>query len=70
MIRYFESHHPNVKIIPYEENSTAIIDSLQNESIDAGFVPFPVNGMYCVPIYRDKFTVVVPENHPRRPTVQ
>lgn len=20
--------------------------------------------MYCVPIYRDKFTVVVPENHP------
>ncbi|EAR3988792.1 LysR family transcriptional regulator [Salmonella enterica] len=64
VIRYFESHHPNVKIIPYEENSTAIIDSLQDGSIDAGFVPFPVNGMYCVPIYRDKFTVVVPENHP------
>ncbi|VDZ77850.1 transcriptional regulator [Salmonella bongori] len=61
VIRYFESHHPHVKIIPYEENSTAIIDSLQDESIDAGFVHFPVNGMYCVPIYRDKFTVVVPE---------
>lgn len=60
VIRYFEIHHPNIKIIPFEENSTAIIDSLQNESIDAGFVHFPVSGMYSVPIYQDKFTVVLP----------
>ncbi|MEG0952862.1 MAG: LysR family transcriptional regulator [Citrobacter sp.] len=64
IIRYFEQHHPNIKIIPYEENSSAIIDSLQSGGIDAGFVHFPVNGMYCVPVYRDKFTVVVPEAHP------
>lgn len=63
VIRYFEIHHPNIKIIPFEENSTAIIDSLQNESIDAGFVHFPVSGMYSVPIYQDKFTVVLPPNH-------
>ena len=61
--RYFEIHHPNIKIIPFEENSTAIIDSLQNESIDAGFVHFPVSGMYSVPIYQDKFTVVLPPYH-------
>ncbi|HGY3714789.1 TPA: LysR family transcriptional regulator [Citrobacter gillenii] len=64
IIRYFEQHHPNIKIIPYEENSSAIIDSLQSRNIDAGFVHFPVSGMYCVPVYRDKFTVVVPEAHP------
>ncbi|WP_253383275.1 LysR family transcriptional regulator [unidentified bacterial endosymbiont] len=64
IIRYFEQHHPNIKIIPYEENSNEIVDSLRNGSIDAGFVHFPVSGMYCVPVYRDKFTVVVPENHP------
>ncbi|EEV5531747.1 LysR family transcriptional regulator [Escherichia coli] len=63
VIRYFEIHHPNIKIIPFEENSTAIIDSLQNESIDAGFVHFPVSGMYSVPIYQDKFTVVLPPDH-------
>lgn len=64
IIRYFEQHHPNIKIIPDEENSSAIIDSLQSGGIDAGFVHFPVSGMYCVPVYRDKFTVVVPEAHP------
>ena len=64
IIRYFEQHHPNIKIIPYEENSSAIIDSLQSRNIDAGFVHYPGSGMYCVPVYRDKFTVVVPEAHP------
>lgn len=64
VIRYFETHHPHVQIVPYEENSGVIIDSLQNGNIDAGFVHFPVNGMYCVPLYRDKFSVVVPDNHP------
>ena len=64
IIHHFEQHHPHIKIIPYEENSTAIVDSLRSGDIDAGFVHFPVNGMYCVPVYRDKFTVVVPESHP------
>ncbi|EFB1499242.1 LysR family transcriptional regulator [Escherichia albertii] len=63
VIRYFEINHPNVKIIPFEENSTEIIDSVRNETIDAGFVHFPVSGMYSVPIYRDKFTVVLPPTH-------
>ncbi|MEI6962453.1 LysR family transcriptional regulator substrate-binding protein, partial [Escherichia coli] len=61
--RYFEIHHPNIKIIPFEENSTAIIDSLENESIDAGFVHFAVSGMYSVPIYQHKFSVVLPPYH-------
>lgn len=64
IIRYFELQHPNIKIIPYEENSNEIVDSLRNGSIDAGFVHFPVSNMYCVPIFRDKFTVVIPEGHP------
>lgn len=64
VIRYFETHHPTIKIIPYEENSSAIIDSLHREEIDAGFVHFPVSGMYSVPVYQDKFTVVVPDAHP------
>ncbi|HFZ8994240.1 TPA: LysR family transcriptional regulator [Citrobacter freundii] len=71
VIRYFENHYPHIKIIPYEENSTAIIESVRNESIDVGFVHFPVSGMYSFPVYQDKFTVVTPENHPlaRRKTV-
>ncbi|MCS2149856.1 LysR family transcriptional regulator [Scandinavium manionii] len=64
VIRYFEKHHPTIKIIPYEENSAAIIDSLRSENIDAGFVHSPVKGMHAVPVYQDKFTVVVPESHP------
>ncbi|TKV06332.1 LysR family transcriptional regulator [Citrobacter sp. wls619] len=64
IIRYFEHQHPTIKIIPYEENSNEIVDSLRNGSIDAGFVHFPVSNMYCVPVIRDRFTVVVPESHP------
>ena len=64
IIRYFETYHPQIKIIPYEENSSEIIDSVQNETIDAGFVHFPVTEMYSVPVYQDKFTVVLPDAHP------
>ncbi|POT26083.1 transcriptional regulator [Citrobacter freundii] len=64
IIRHFEQQHPHIKIIPFEENSTAIVDSLRSGDIYAGFVHFPVGDMYCVPVYRDKFTVVVPEGHP------
>ncbi|MDY7933155.1 LysR family transcriptional regulator, partial [Escherichia coli] len=28
VIRYFEIHHPNIKIIPFEENSTALMNPL------------------------------------------
>lgn len=64
IVRYFETHYPHIKIIPYEANSAEIIDSLQKEDIDAGFVHFPINGMYSVPVYTDKFCVAVPEQHP------
>lgn len=64
VVRYFETHHPHIKIIPYEANSAEIIDSLQKDDIDAGFVDFPTKGMYSVPVYTDKFCVVVPEHHP------
>ncbi len=45
--------------IPYEENSTAIIDSLQDGNIDAGFVPSGQRYVAASPFTGDKFTVVV-----------
>ena len=64
VVRYFEQHHPNIKIVPHEANSAEIIEAIRNNDIDAGFVHIPVEGMFVTPIYKDRFTVVVPENHP------
>lgn len=71
VVRYFEQHHPQVRIIPFEANSADIVASLRQKTIDAGFVHFPVADMYTQPVYKDKFTVVVPDDHPfsRRPFV-
>ncbi|MBV8042964.1 LysR family transcriptional regulator [Pluralibacter sp.] len=72
VVRYFETHHPQVKIIPHEANSAEIIEDLRSQQLDAGFVHFPVPEMYSFPVYKDKFTVVVPEEHPfsQRASVQ
>lgn len=64
VVRYFETYYPQIKIIPHEANSTEIIESLRQDKIDIGFVHSPVPNMYSLPVYKDKFTVVVPENHP------
>ncbi|QLO36062.1 LysR family transcriptional regulator [Klebsiella sp. RHBSTW-00484] len=64
VVRYFETYYPQIKIIPHEANSTEIIESLRQDKIDIGFVHSPVPNMYSLPVYEDKFTVVVPENHP------
>lgn len=63
VVRYFEMHHPQVKIIPHEANSAEIIDAVRSQQLDAGFVHFPVREMYSFPVYKDKFTAVVPDNH-------
>lgn len=64
VVRYFEQHHPHIKIVPHEANSAEIIDAIRDQHIDAGFVHIPVEGMFTTPVYKDRFTVVVPENHP------
>lgn len=64
VVRYFEQHHPNIKIVPLEANSAEIITAIRENNIDAGFVHMPVEGMFTAPVYKDRFTVVVPENHP------
>ena len=64
VVRYFEQHHPNIKIVPHEANSAEIIDAIRENNIDAGFVHIPVEGMFVAPVYKDRFAVVVPDNHP------
>ena len=64
VVRYFEQHHPNIKIVPLEANSAEIIEAIRHNKIDAGFVHIPVEGMFATPVYKDRFTVVVPEHHP------
>lgn len=64
VVRYFEQHHPQIKIVPLEANSAEIIDAIRDNHIDAGFVHIPVDGMFATPVYKDRFTVVVPQTHP------
>lgn len=64
VVRYFEQHHPNIKIVPHEANSSEIIDAIRENNIDAGFVHIPAEGMFVAPVYKDRFAVVVPDNHP------
>lgn len=63
IVRYFEQHHPMIKIVPHEANSAEIINDIRENNIDAGFVHIPVAGMFTTPVYKDRFTVVVPDNH-------
>ncbi|VFS58446.1 LysR family transcriptional regulator [Leminorella grimontii] len=64
VVRYFETHHPKIKVTLYEANSVEIMSALQRQEIDAGFVHFPVSGMSSTLVYKDRFTVVVPDSHP------
>lgn len=64
VVRYFEQHHPTIKIVPLEANSAEIIAAIRDNNIDAGFVHMPAEGMFTAPVYKDRFTVVVPDNHP------
>lgn len=64
VVHYFEQHHPHIKIVPYEANSTEIIEAIRENNIDAGFTHISVNGLFATPFYKDRFMVVVPQSHP------
>lgn len=64
VVRYFEAHYPKIKITLYEANSVEIMSALQRQEIDAGFVHFPVGDMNSTLVFKDRFTVVVPDSHP------
>ncbi|WP_330982528.1 MULTISPECIES: LysR family transcriptional regulator [Enterobacterales] len=72
IVRYFETHHPQIKIIPHEADNAEIIESLHQQQLDAGFVHFSAPELYSVPVYKDKFMVVVGKQHPfaRRSSVR
>ena len=69
----FKKKHPEVKITIYRNFTTKIVQKLQEDSVDLGFVSLPVDvrEIAAIPLFRESVDVAVPPDHPlaSRPSV-
>lgn len=62
----FKKRHPEVKITIYRNFTTKIVQKLQEDSLDLGFVSLPVDvrEIETIPLFREPVDVAVAANHP------
>ncbi|HYM09137.1 MAG TPA: LysR family transcriptional regulator [Bryobacterales bacterium] len=62
----FKKKHPEVKITVYRNFTTKIVQKLQEDSVDLGFVSLPVDvrEIATIPLFREPVDVAVPAGHP------
>ncbi len=62
----FKKRHPEVQITVYRNFSTKILQKLQEDSVDLGFVSLPVEirDMETIPLFREPVDVAVAPGHP------
>ncbi len=69
----FKKQHPEVKITIYRNFTTKIVQKLQEDSLDLGFLSLPVEvrEIETIPVFRDPVDVAVAASHPlaARPSV-
>ena len=69
----FKKQHPEVKITIYRNFTTKIIQKLQEDSLDLGFLSLPVEvrEIETIPLFREPVDVAVAADHPlaSRPSV-
>jgi DNA-binding transcriptional LysR family regulator len=62
----FKKKHSEVKITVYRNFTTKIVQKLQQDSVDLGFVSLPVDvrEIETIPLFREPVDVAVPAGHP------
>jgi DNA-binding transcriptional LysR family regulator len=62
----FKKRNPEVKITIYRNFTTKILQKLQEDSIDLGFVSLPVSvkEIATIPLFRERVDVAMPPDHP------
>jgi len=62
----FKKRHPEVKITIYRNFTTKIVQKLQEDSLDLGFVSLPVDvrEIETIPLFREPVDVAVAASHP------
>jgi DNA-binding transcriptional LysR family regulator len=65
VVTEFHKIHPDVGLELRSSHTSIIVASLQDESIDIGYVRLPVaiKGLTVVPVHREPFVVCLPLNH-------
>jgi DNA-binding transcriptional LysR family regulator len=62
----FKKKHPEVKITIYRNFTTKIVQKLQEDSLDLGFVSLPIDvkEIATIPLFQERVDVAMPPDHP------